>query len=691
MTGIGPLLPLFLAPVLALASASAAAQPASQPASQPAPADAVPPAPAAGSAEQDGAASADPAIAVPVDSVAEAYRVFAEGRMAERAREREAAIRAYRRAARLDPSSAGPLIALARLHVVSDPETAEEAALRAADRDPEAAAAHQMLGSLYFRQLRAGENPAVAEKAIASFSAAVRLDPDDLESRSALARLLASVRRGEEAAEHFREIVRRAPDPYAELFLLAQLRLAAGDREQAFDYLMSSLRIEPRQPEAREALDDLLRGPPIPGRSREEALEAVVALYREAATEHPEVDVLVALADVEARSGDFGGGAATFERVLALDPANELALMGLALLRQQQQQLEETEAMLTRLLEINGRHLPARQALGGVYLARCEYDRAAAEFERLLELPRDSYGTTRRRDFLVRLAQARQEAGDDAGALDALEEAVRLAPGRDDALTFRVMLTQGNLAAGRAARALELADELAGENPDNPGVQALHARALGAAGRDDEALAILRALAERHPDRPVMTHELLRLHVGADRMEAAEALARDWLAERPDDHAFRFQLAAILERTGRLEEAEAEFRAILDAVPDHHLSLNYLGYMLAEEGDRLDEAEDLIERALEADPYNGSYLDSLGWVQFRRGALDLAEPNLLRAERCMPENSVVLDHLGDLYRAKGEPDEAVRFWRRALEHDADEELERDAVTRKIEEAGDARD
>ena len=151
---------------------------------------------------------------------------------------------------------------------------------------------------------------------------------------------------------------------------------------------------------------------------------------------------------------------------------------------------------------------------------------------------------------------------------------------------------------------------------------------------------------------------------------------------------FRFQLGALLERQGKLEEAEAEFRRVIAAEPDHDLALNYLGYMLADRSERLEESEDLIQRALAEDPYNGSYLDSS-----RLGAVPKGQPepggadNLLRARQCMPENSVVLDHLGDLYRAKGNTEEAVRFWRMALQHDGDQELEREVIARKIEEAG----
>ena len=219
---------------------------------------------------------------VAVDPVAEAYRVFGEGRIAQMSGERDEAIAAYRRAAELDVQAVDPLIEIANLSLSArDLEAAEAAAAEAVERDPDAAAAHRALGAVYFRRLRSGDDPEAAERAVSSLSAAVRLDPEDLRSRSELARLLAALQRGEEAAVHLREIVRRVPNAYVELLLLAQLRLTAGDREQAFDYLLQSLRIEPRQPDAREMVDDLLRDGEIPGRSPEEALTEVVELYEE--------------------------------------------------------------------------------------------------------------------------------------------------------------------------------------------------------------------------------------------------------------------------------------------------------------------------------------------------------------------------------------------------------------------------
>ncbi len=640
---------------------------------------------APGQAEAEDAAD-DP---VAVDPVAEAYRVFGEGRIAQMSGERDEAIAAYRRAAELDVQAVDPLIEIANLSLSArDLEAAEAAAAEAVERNPDAAAAHRALGAVHFRRLRSGDDPEAAERAVASLSAAVRLDPEDLGSRSQLARLLAALQRGEEAATHLREILRRAPDAYSELLLLAQLRLSAGDREQAFDYLLESLRIEPRQPEAREMVDDLLRDRGIPGRAPDEALAEVVAVYEKGSSDHPDDQALrLSLADGLARLGRLEAAAEAFERILAAEPRSEIALMGLAMVRRQQRRLEDAEAALLRLLEENSRSVPARMALGGVFATRCEYARAAEEFQAVVALPRDSYGSRHRRETLARLAQALEHLGEYEEAYDALDEAFRLSGDSVEAFRYRVALVQNRVAAGQPDEAAVLVEALIADRPGEPGLLALQARVLNAGGRSDAALGILRALVAEYPETGGAVHALVRHHVERGDLPVAERITRDWLAERADDPDFRFQLGALLERQGRLEEAEAEFRRVIAAEPGHDLALNYLGYMLADRNDRLEESEDLIQRALAEDPYNGSYLDSLGWVQFRQGDLNLAEPNLLRARQCMPENSVVLDHLGDLYRAKGNAEEAVRFWRMALQHDGDQELEREVIARKIEEAG----
>jgi tetratricopeptide (TPR) repeat protein len=116
--------------------------------------------------------------------------------------------------------------------------------------------------------------------------------------------------------------------------------------------------------------------------------------------------------------------------------------------------------------------------------------------------------------------------------------------------------------------------------------------------------------------------------------------------------------------------------------PTHAQALNFLGYMLADRGERLEEAVSLIDRALALDPDNGSYLDSLGWAYFKLRRHDDARHYLSRAAEQLPSNSVVQDHLGDALAALGRHADAIAAWQRALAGDR-ESIDVAAIEAKI--------
>ena len=107
--------------------------------------------------------------------------------------------------------------------------------------------------------------------------------------------------------------------------------------------------------------------------------------------------------------------------------------------------------------------------------------------------------------------------------------------------------------------------------------------------------------------------------------------------------------------------------------------------MLADRGERLDESIGYIKRALQVEPYNGAYLDSLGWAYFRQNKLDLAESHLRKAAEQRLRDSAVQDHFGDLLFKLGRYDEAVAAWQRALDGDG-EQIDRAAIDKKIRSA-----
>lgn len=145
----------------------------------------------------------------------------------------------------------------------------------------------------------------------------------------------------------------------------------------------------------------------------------------------------------------------------------------------------------------------------------------------------------------------------------------------------------------------------------------------------------------------------------------------EYVINKEDSGRLLFSLGTTLERNDQFEETVETFELLLEIFPDHSPANNYLGYMLADRGLRLRYALQLIERALEVSPENGAFLDSFAWVQFKLGNYDLALVNLKKAVDLLDNDAVIYEHLGDVYKAMGNMDEAARQYDRALDIDPD--------------------
>jgi tetratricopeptide (TPR) repeat protein len=228
--------------------------------------------------------------------------------------------------------------------------------------------------------------------------------------------------------------------------------------------------------------------------------------------------------------------------------------------------------------------------------------------------------------------------------------------------------------------------------------EAFHAAELGRVGAlrrkgdVEEAIAALRALQETHGDLAVVHSTLADALRQLERYDAATAAyteALDRIDEIGERQWFLFYARAITyERRDMWDEAEADFRRALELNPDQPQVLNYLGYSLVEKQMKLDEALDMIERAVAARPDSGYIVDSLGWVLYRLGRYEEAVGHMERAAELMPIDPVVNDHLGDVYWAVGRELEAEFQWKRALSfvdwEDAAEEVDAERIRRKLE-------
>lgn len=158
-----------------------------------------------------------------------------------------------------------------------------------------------------------------------------------------------------------------------------------------------------------------------------------------------------------------------------------------------------------------------------------------------------------------------------------------------------------------------------------------------------------------------------------EQSQAAFDLLTAAMKQYPQSEDLRYSRAMIAESLDRLDVLEQDLRWILDKDPDNAQALNALGYTLTDRTDRHQEALEMITRALELQPGDPFYLDSLGWVYYRLGDLAKAEKYLREAMQVQPDVEFIA-HLGEVLWERGKKQEAKQIWQQGLEQDADNSL-----------------
>lgn len=258
-----------------------------------------------------------------------------------------------------------------------------------------------------------------------------------------------------------------------------------------------------------------------------------------------------------------------------------------------------------------------------------------------------------------------QDSGDFALALTRL--ALQLRP---DHAVARILAAEivGN--GKRPEMALELLATIRSGDPLSPMVQMRQARLLQKLERGDDALRVLDDLARAQPDRPEpqgLIGDLLRIRKRFPEAVLAYDKAIALLGEpQPAHWPLYYDRGIALERSREWVRAEADFLQALRLMPDQPYVLNYLGYSWAEQGRNLQQAKEMIEKAVQQRPNDGAMIDSLGWVAMRMGDIATAVRLLERAAELEPGDATVNSHLGDAYWDAGRQLEAVYQWRRAM-------------------------
>ena len=218
--------------------------------------------------------------------------------------------------------------------------------------------------------------------------------------------------------------------------------------------------------------------------------------------------------------------------------------------------------------------------------------------------------------------------------------------------------------------------------------QFLKARRLGADPKTyEESIAIFEHLVQSNPNNVELLIQKGHTARRHDHYDLALLSYQKALAIEPDHPTTSYYMGITFDRLDRKQDAEAALRRSLTYNSGDAYALNYLGYWLLEENGDPEEALGFIRKAIEIQPQNGFFMDSLGWGYFKLGRLKQALIFMERAVMLRPVDPLITDHLGDVYAALGRHREAAFQWQRALdlvaEGQSSEDLDLDQVTAKI--------
>jgi tetratricopeptide (TPR) repeat protein len=271
-----------------------------------------------------------------------------------------------------------------------------------------------------------------------------------------------------------------------------------------------------------------------------------------------------------------------------------------------------------------------------------------------------------RAGLLEQLAAMQRYADQTQPAIDTYRQLATLDPSKGAHASASIIETY--MVGKEFPKAQEESDAAFKKYPNDRELRVTRASLMAEMGKTDAAVADVKKLLDGKDDR-VIQLALYELYIKGKKFDdAAKALdTAEKMSESQDDKIdVWFKRGAMFERMKNLNAAETEFRKVLAVVPDNSATLNYLGYMLTDRNLRLPEALAMIQKALEHDPNNGAYLDSLGWVYFRLGRIPEAEDAMRRAVELTPHDPTMRDHYAEVLFKASKVREAITQWEASL-------------------------
>ena len=585
------------------------------------------------------------------------------------------AIEEYRQAIDADPGSAYLTSGLAELYAKTG--RIRDAVLEAQDilkRDPKNLEAHKLLGRIYLRSLgdmqtggqSGGQN--VLKLAIEQYEEIVKLDTDPgnlVDDHLLLGRLYRLNNDLQKAENEFKTAVKLQPDSEEAVTTLAYLYNEEGDSTRAVQAL-NSVPDAGRSAKLYSALGYTYE--------QQKQYKQAIEAYRHAIElDRDNLDAIRGLAQNLMNDGQTDAALDQYKIIADANPEDAQTYLRMAEIYRKQGKFDQALDSLKKAETMVQDSIEVPYQIATVYQAQGRDEEAAQTLKQLLDKTEKADGNytqgekSNRAVFLERLGTIYREMGNNQSALDTFRKMLPL--GDDNAVRGYQQIIDTYREAKQWPQATAAAKEAVQKLPNDRGLKMVLASQLADTGQADTAIEQVKALLKGNADDREVYVALSQMYTRLKRWnEAEQAINKaEQLSTKPEDKTYAvFVKGSVYEREKKYEQAEEAFKQVLNSDPQNAVALNYLGYMLADRGVRLDEALNYVKKAIDLDPANGAYLDSLGWAYYKLGKYDLAEQNLSKAVQRTPNDPTVQDHLGDVYQKVGRLKQAAAHWERAL-------------------------
>jgi tetratricopeptide (TPR) repeat protein len=503
----------------------------------------------------------------------------------------------------------------------------------------------------HFIEGMAFEENGEMDQALEAYRKVLNVDPGQSDLAARVAAMLIRQDDFPQAIDVLKDAIKANPndaEPYRQLAFIYAKYLKKTD--QAVDYANRAIALDPRDIEAYQRLCEIELAAGEEKKARE-VLERATKVHSDDAAFWTQLGKLYAAVffkpDAQPKPDELERVNEIFKK--AAEHANDdpAILKDVADYYASSQQLKEAIPLYLRVLELQPDNANAREKLATGFILTNQRGKAVEMLEQIIKQHPEKYQPY---DLLAQVLDEEARSLQRAKRLDeAKAQFAKVAANYEQSLLIN---------PNHAGTYLRLAELLLGPLKD--------------AGR---AVKFLTEARRRFPGAPEIVYYLALAQREAKQTQQAVATFEEALHEAELDQddeivnaKFYFSYGATAEQAGLYEKAADLLRKSIALDPANAAeAYNYLGYMWADHNMHLEEAEGMIKRALQIEPTNGSYLDSLGWLEFRQGKFDQALADLLRAAKNLEhDDSVVFEHIGDTYLKLNRVPEALEAWQKAL-------------------------